>query len=64
MVPLNGPPGGPFRVDVDPLVVAGRVGERIDLLLGHLVPLAVAEVLALGRRELVQAGECPHGLPP
>jgi hypothetical protein len=31
---------------VDPLVVAGGVGKEIDLLLGHLVPLAVAQVLA------------------
>jgi hypothetical protein len=30
--------GGAFGVDVDPLVVAGRVGELADLLLGHLVP--------------------------
>ena len=37
---------GPLDVDVDPLVVAGGVGEQVDLLLGHLVPLAVAQVLA------------------
>ena len=36
---------GPLHVDVDPLVVAGGVGEQVDLLLGHLVPLAVAQVL-------------------
>ena len=46
----DGPPEraglGPLDVDVDPLVVAGGIGEQVDLLLGHLAPLAVAEVLA------------------
>jgi hypothetical protein len=37
---------GPFHVDVDPLVVAGGVGEALHLLLGYLVPLAVAEVIS------------------
>ena len=31
-------------VDVDPLVVAGRVGELVDVLLGDLVPVAGAEL--------------------
>ena len=37
---------GPLDVDVDPLVVAGRVGERVHLFLGDLDVRGVAEVLA------------------
>ena len=37
---------GPLDVDVDPLVVAGGVGELVDLVLGDLDVVAVAEVLA------------------
>ena len=48
MVPPNGPALA-RSVDVDPLVVAGRVGELVDALLGDLDPVAVAEVLAHGR---------------
>ena len=42
-------PYGPLaalRVDMDPLVVTGRLGEQIDLFLRDLVPPAVAEVFA------------------
>jgi hypothetical protein len=35
---------GALDVDVDPLVVTGRVGEQVDVLLGDLVPVAAAEV--------------------
>jgi hypothetical protein len=31
---------------VDPLVVTGRIGEEIDLILSDLVPGAVTEVIA------------------
>ena len=51
-------------VDVDPLVVAGHVGERVDVLLGHLVPVGGAEDLALGGLELFESGDRPHGGPP
>ena len=37
---------GALGVDVDPLVVAGRVGEGVHLFLGDLDVGAVAEVLA------------------
>ena len=37
---------GPLDVDVDPLMVAGRLGERVHPVLGDLQPVAVAEVLA------------------
>ena len=36
--------GRPLRVDVDPLVVAGEVGEGIDLRLVDDVPLGGAEL--------------------
>ena len=37
---------GPLRIDVDPLEVAGGVGELVDAFLRDLHPVAVAEVLA------------------
>jgi hypothetical protein len=43
-----------LRVDVDPLAVAGRVGERVDLLLRDRMPVAVAEVLTDGVAQLLQ----------
>ena len=46
---------GLLDVDVDPLVVAGRVGEQVDLLLAQLLPVAVAEVLTSLGPELVQS---------
>ena len=46
---------GPLDVDVDPLVVAGGVGELVDLLLGDLDVVAVAEVLADERAQLVES---------
>src|SRR5207302_4891558 len=39
---------GGFGIDMDPLVVTGRLGEEIDLVLRDLVPVARAE-LALAR---------------
>ena len=50
-----------LRVDVDPLVVAGDVGERVDVVLGDLVPVGGAEVLALRLLELVESGDRAHG---
>jgi hypothetical protein len=45
---------------VDPLVVAGGLGELVDLLLGHLDPVADAQGGAgLGGPELVERAE--HG---
>ena len=44
--PAERPGLGPLDVDVDPLVVAGGVGELVDPLLGDLHVVAVAEVLA------------------
>ena len=50
----------PLRVDVDPLVVAGRVGEAVDPLLGDLDPVAVAEVLPLRGAQVVCGLELGH----
>ena len=50
MVPPNGPSFGPLDVDVDPLVVAGRVGEPVDAVLVDGDPVAGAELLADGAR--------------
>jgi len=51
----------PLDVDVDPLVVIGCIGEAVDLLLGNLAPLAVAEVRACPRLQLVDALQQCHG---
>ena len=51
-------------VDVDELVVAGDVGEGVDVLLGDLVPVADAELLADVRLDLVDAGDGEHGPEP
>ena len=47
-------------IDVDPLVVAGGVGELIDPVLGDLQPLAVPEVRARRRAQLVGGLELMH----
>ena len=46
---------GPLDVDVDELVVVGRVGELVDARLGHLLPVGVADVRA---RALAQLPRC------
>ena len=40
--PAERPVLGPLGIDVDPLVVAGGVGERVDPLLGDLQPVGRA----------------------
>src|ERR1700730_679189 len=49
-----------LRVEVDPLMVAGRIGERVDLVLGDRVPAAGTQVLARGGDELISGGEGAH----
>ena len=39
------------RIDVDPLVIAGRVGELIDARLRDLEPIAYRELLADARAD-------------
>ena len=53
--PAEGPGLGPLDVDVDPLVVAGGIGELVDPLLGDLERVAVAEVLTGEAAQLVEA---------
>ena len=43
------PGRGTLGVDVDPLVVAGRLGERVDLLLRHVDPRGRAELCTWGQ---------------
>jgi hypothetical protein len=45
---------------VDPLVIAGGVGEGVDLLLGHLDRLGPADVLADQRREAIRTVDGEH----
>ena len=40
------PLGRTHRIDVDPLVVTGRVGKCVDALLGYLEPFGRLELLA------------------
>ena len=55
----------PLGVDVDPLVVAGGVGEAVDLLLGDRLPVAVADLLAGQFVEAVDGGDGGgHGCAP
>ena len=51
----------PLGVDVDPLVVAGRLGEGVDLLLGDLDRLRPADVLADQRLETLGTVDREHG---
>jgi hypothetical protein len=45
---------GRFLVDVDELVVAGRIREHVDLVLGHLDPFAAAEGFADLRGQILR----------
>ena len=55
--------GGALGIDVDPLAVARGVGEQVDPFLADADPLADAELLAGGRRDLVTVIQDPHVLP-
>src|SRR3981081_3809838 len=55
---------GALDIDVDPLMVAGRVGEFVDLLLGDRVPIADPDLLAFIRLQIGGAFDFQHrGLP-
>jgi hypothetical protein len=56
--PAEGPGLGPLDVDVDPLVVAGGVGEEVHGLLGDEVRLGRAE---LGPHQVLEAVDALHG---
>jgi len=49
---------------MDPLVVAGRLGELIDPLLRDLHPAADPDLGADGRLDLIEVLEDPHVLAP
>ena len=51
------PAGGPLGVDVDPLVIAGGVGEPVDALLRDLQPGARPEDFADGGTQFVDRRE-------
>ena len=55
IVPPNGVCLRALDVDVDALVVAGDVGEGVDVGLGHFVTVGGAEGLALGGLELIES---------
>ena len=50
---------GALRIGVDPLVIAGQRGERVDVLLGDNLVLAVPQMLADSRPDLVDPVENP-----
>src|SRR5262249_1714583 len=52
-----------LAIDVDPLVVEGRIGELVDVLLGHGEPLGHRDFLACPRLEPVYAAayDLGHG---
>ena len=51
-------------IDVDPLVVAGHVGERVDASCVTSCQSEVPSVLALGPFELLESGDRAHGRGP
>jgi hypothetical protein len=54
---------GALGIDVDPLMIARRVGELVDALLRDLEPVAVAEMLADRGFELCRTLEdCRHAI--
>ena len=60
----RGPTGrfacGAFRVDVDPLLVAGRFGELVDAILGNFDLVADADFGADSALEVVKIVEHAH----
>jgi hypothetical protein len=45
---------------MDPLIVAGRVGKAVDLLLGDLVPIANANLCANRGLEILEVVKDAH----
>jgi hypothetical protein len=54
---------GPVDVDVDPLMIAGRVGERVDAVLIDSDPLGDAEFLTDGVNGLLDGSNDSHCSP-
>src|SRR5260370_31819659 len=55
---------GALDIDMDPLMVAGRIGEFVDLLLGHREPVADPDFLPLIGLEIAGAFDFQHSGPP
>src|ERR1700730_5437969 len=55
---------GALEIDVDPLMVAGRVGEFVDLFLGDRVPVADPDLLAFIGLQIGGAFDFQHRLLP
>src|SRR5713101_3908836 len=51
---------GALDIDMDPLMVAGRIGEFVDLLLGHRIPVADPDLLALIGFQIGRAFDFQH----
>src|ERR1700687_3918600 len=51
---------GALDIDMDPLMVAGRVGEFVDLLLGDGVPVADPDLLAFVGLQIGGAFDFQH----
>ncbi len=51
----------PLDVDVDPLVVAGGVGEKVDLLLADLVPVTWRELASHHPGKVAERWNDLHG---
>ena len=60
MVVPNGPGRRAHRVDVDPLAVAGRLGEAVDARLVDRDPVADADLLADPIGQIAEAFETVH----
>src|SRR5439155_26777063 len=52
---------GTLDIDMDPLMVAGRVGEFVDLLLAYRIPVADPDLLALVGDQIGRAFDFQHG---
>src|SRR6266699_6256470 len=55
---------GTLDIDMDPLVIAGGVGEFVDLLLRHRVPVAGADLLAGVGQQIGWAFDFKHRVAP
>src|SRR5438067_11281889 len=53
---------GALDIDMDPLMVAGGIGEFVDLLLGHREPVADPDLLALIGLQIRGAFDFQHRL--
>ena len=51
---------GALDIDMDPLMVAGGVGEFVDLLLGHCEPVADPDLLAFIGLQIGRAFDFQH----